>query len=109
MRNPDCPSLSVHVDAPSGICKIWRYKRKIARLRKKAGLPELYDPDDLPDPVYDPNYVQVLTDKEQIDLHYRSSPYLSTIHLAVLIPQLDRATSVHVFTDLVSTSWHTDP
>lgn len=57
-----------------GICKIWHYKRKIAKLRTKAGLPELYDPDDLPDPVYDPNYVQVLTEKEQIDLHYRPCP-----------------------------------
>ena len=55
----------------AGICKIWHYKRKIAKLREKAGLPELYDPDDLPDPVYDPNYVQVLTEKQQIDLHYR--------------------------------------
>ncbi|KAI0723244.1 hypothetical protein C8Q76DRAFT_722203 [Earliella scabrosa] len=60
------------------ICKIWRYKRKIARLRKKAGLPELYDPDDLPDPVYDPNYVQVLTDKEQIDLHYQQHQFMSS-------------------------------
>ena len=56
----------------TGICKIWHYKRKIAKLREKAGLPELYDPDDLPDPVYDPNYVQVLTEKQQIDLHYRA-------------------------------------
>lgn len=37
----------------------------------RAGLLSLYDPDDLPDPIYDKNYVQVLSDKEQIDLHYR--------------------------------------
>lgn len=60
------------IPCSAGICKIWHYKRKIAKLRQKAGLPELYDPDDLPDPVYDPNYVQVLTEKEQIDLHYRA-------------------------------------
>ncbi|KAI0650754.1 hypothetical protein C8Q79DRAFT_1006990 [Trametes meyenii] len=53
------------------VCKIWHYKRKIAKLRQKASLPELYDPDDLPDPVYDPNYIQVLTEDQQIDLHYR--------------------------------------
>ncbi|TBU45037.1 golgi-body localization protein domain-containing protein [Dichomitus squalens] len=53
------------------ICKIWYYQRKILQLRQKAGLLDLYDPDDLPDPVYDKNYVQVLSDKEQIDLHYR--------------------------------------
>ena len=35
-------------------------------------LPQLYDVDDLPDPAYDPNYVHVLTDKEQADLHKRT-------------------------------------
>ena len=29
----------------------------------RAGLLSLYDPDDLPDPIYDKNYVQVLSDK----------------------------------------------
>ncbi|KAI0353601.1 hypothetical protein OH77DRAFT_1427291 [Trametes cingulata] len=60
------------------ICKIWHYKRKIAKLRKKAGLPELYDPDDLPDPVYDPNYVHVLTEEEQIDLHYQQHKFMAS-------------------------------
>lgn len=54
-----------------GICKIWHYKHKTARLRGEAGLPDLYDADDLPDPVYDKNYVHVLSEEEQIDLHYR--------------------------------------
>ncbi|KAJ6515788.1 hypothetical protein C8R45DRAFT_218871 [Mycena sanguinolenta] len=48
---------------------IWYYKRRTRILRAKAGLPELFDVDDLPDPVYDPNYVHVLTDKEQKFLH----------------------------------------
>ncbi|KAJ6628727.1 hypothetical protein B0H10DRAFT_1989020 [Mycena sp. CBHHK59/15] len=48
---------------------IWHYKRRTRMLRAKAGLPELFDVDDLPDPAYDPNYVHVLTDKEQKDLH----------------------------------------
>ncbi|KAL7282365.1 hypothetical protein ACG7TL_003835 [Trametes sanguinea] len=60
------------------ICKIWHYKRKIARLRRKAGLPELYDPDDLPDPVYDPNYIHVLTEEEQIDLHYQQHKFMQS-------------------------------
>ncbi|KAF9569301.1 hypothetical protein CPC08DRAFT_623509 [Agrocybe pediades] len=51
------------------IWKIWRYKRKTMKLRKKAGLPQLFDVDDLPDPIYDPNYVHVLTTAEQEDLH----------------------------------------
>ena len=63
-----------------GICKIWHYKRKIAKLRRKAGLPELYDPDDLPDPVYDPNYIHVLTEEQQIDLHYRMLPRFMYTH-----------------------------
>ncbi|KAJ7764982.1 hypothetical protein DFH07DRAFT_811020 [Mycena maculata] len=48
---------------------IWYYKRRTRMLRAKAGLPELFDVDDLPDPAYDPNYVHVLTDKEQHYLH----------------------------------------
>jgi hypothetical protein len=53
--------------------KIWYYKRRTRKLRKKAGLPELYDKDDLPDPIFDPNYVHVLTDQEQYELHHRRS------------------------------------
>jgi len=54
-----------------GIWKIWMYKRKTIKLRVKADLPQLFDIDDLPDPVYDPNYVHVLTEEEQKDLHRR--------------------------------------
>ena len=83
-----------------GICKIWHYKRKIARLRKKAGLLELYDPDDLPDPVYDKNYVQVLTEKEQIDLHYRESPRGMT-DISRRLTMGYRAAPVHEISDMV--------
>ncbi|KAJ7129559.1 hypothetical protein C8R44DRAFT_872815 [Mycena epipterygia] len=48
---------------------IWHYKRRTRMLRAKAGLPKLFDEDDLPDPAYDPNYVHVLNDKEQKFLH----------------------------------------
>ena len=57
----------------TGMLKIWYYKRRTRKLRKKAGLPELYDKDDLPDPMFDPNYVHVLTDKEEHELHHRES------------------------------------
>lgn len=50
---------------------IWYYKRRTRLLREKAGLPQLYDVDDLPDPAYDENYVHVLSEREQADLHYR--------------------------------------
>ncbi|KAJ7228563.1 hypothetical protein GGX14DRAFT_692535 [Mycena pura] len=48
---------------------IWYYKRRTRKLRIKAGLPVLFDEDDLPDPAYDPNYVHVLTREEQKFLH----------------------------------------
>lgn len=57
-----------------GILRIWHYKRLTRKLRSKAGLPLLYDEDDLPDPMYDPNYVHVLSDKQQETLHY-SEPF----------------------------------
>lgn len=58
------------------ICNIWYFKRKTCRLRKERSLPPLLDEDDLPDPVYDPNYVQVLTDREQRDLHYHQRQFM---------------------------------
>ncbi|KAF8076500.1 hypothetical protein FPV67DRAFT_1664763 [Lyophyllum atratum] len=48
---------------------IWHYKRKTRKIRAKASLPQLFDEDDLPDPKYDPNYVHVLTEKEEKFLH----------------------------------------
>ncbi|KAI0081717.1 hypothetical protein K474DRAFT_1703572 [Panus rudis PR-1116 ss-1] len=57
------------------ITKIWYYKRRITKLRRMANLPELYDPDDLPDPAYDVNYVHVLTQKEQDELHYQQHKF----------------------------------
>lgn len=56
----------------SGVSKIWHYQRVTIKRRQKAGLPDLYDVNDLPDPLYDENYVHVLDDKEQADLHYRT-------------------------------------
>ncbi|EFI27723.1 hypothetical protein CC1G_14646 [Coprinopsis cinerea okayama7 len=51
------------------IYKIWYYKKETIKRRKEAGLPQLFDLDDLPDPHYDPNFVHVLTDEEHKDLH----------------------------------------
>ncbi|KAG2141790.1 uncharacterized protein EDB93DRAFT_1089213 [Suillus bovinus] len=53
------------------ICKIWHYKHRTTKLRDKASLPQLLDVDDLPDPVYDPTFVHVLTEQEQQDLHHQ--------------------------------------
>ncbi|EEB99515.1 hypothetical protein MPER_00796, partial [Moniliophthora perniciosa FA553] len=49
------------------IGKIYHYKRLTRKLRAKAGLPQLFDVDDLPDPAYDPNYVHVLTEEQEKD------------------------------------------
>lgn len=54
-----------------GIGKIWYFKRLTRQLRRKAGLEELVDEDDLPDPMYNPDYVHVLTDEQQDELHYQ--------------------------------------
>ncbi|KAJ3488375.1 hypothetical protein NLI96_g2885 [Meripilus lineatus] len=60
------------------ISKIWMYKRRTRKLRAKAKLPELYDVDDLPDPMYDVNYVHVLTEEEQADLHYQQYKFMQS-------------------------------
>ncbi|KAH7914214.1 hypothetical protein BJ138DRAFT_1000597 [Hygrophoropsis aurantiaca] len=57
------------------IYKIWWYKRQTRILREKAGLPQLFDIDDLPDPVYDPYYVHVLSEIEQRDLHHQQERF----------------------------------
>ncbi|TEB35642.1 hypothetical protein FA13DRAFT_1788259 [Coprinellus micaceus] len=51
------------------IGKIWRYKKLTIKRRKAAGLPQLLDLDDLPDPAYDRNFVRVLSEEEHHDLH----------------------------------------
>jgi hypothetical protein len=62
-----------------GMTWIWYYKRRTRKLRRKVGLPELYDNDDLPDPIFDPNYVHVLTDKQEYELHHRKTFRSSTL------------------------------
>ena len=66
------PPHAISLDHYTGMYKIWAYKRRTRKLRAKAGLPQLYDIDDLPDPAYDPAYVHVLDDNEQADLHRRA-------------------------------------
>ncbi|KAF5390679.1 hypothetical protein D9757_002701 [Collybiopsis confluens] len=57
------------------ISRIYSYKRRTKELRRKSGLPQLLDEDDLPDPIYDPNYVHVLTEEEQKDLHRQQGKF----------------------------------
>ena len=57
------------------ILRIRRFKSLTRKLRARAGLPELFDEDDLPDPMYDPNYVHVLTEKQEKELHHRKMSF----------------------------------
>jgi hypothetical protein len=92
----------------SGIWKIWRYKRKTIKVRAKAGLPQLFDVDDLPNPLYDPHYVHVLSEAEQKDLHRRK--YLPTPANVFIYSSShhSRTKEVSTFPDLVSGSWNRD-
>lgn len=83
---------------------IWYYKRRTRQLRQKAGLPQLYDVDDLPDPVYDENYVHVLSEREQADLHYRELQR-SSVESSIDICHY-RAVQVLSVSDMVSPTWH---
>ncbi|KAG8960598.1 hypothetical protein FRC03_006347 [Tulasnella sp. 419] len=60
------------------ILKIWRFKHLSHKLRKQRGLPPLVDEDDLPDPMVDPHYVHVLTDEQQLELHYQQQMFLES-------------------------------
>ncbi|KAG8679255.1 hypothetical protein FRC08_017102, partial [Ceratobasidium sp. 394] len=59
------------------IAKIWHYRQVTRKLRRKAGLPALIDGNDLPDPIYNPNYVHVLSEKQQNELHYQQQQFMS--------------------------------
>lgn len=52
------------------ILKIWHYKKLTSTLRRKSGIPMLYDADDLPDPTYGENFVHVLTTEQEKRLHH---------------------------------------
>lgn len=56
--------------------------------RRKAGLPDLYDNNDLPDPAYDANYIHVLTEEEQADLHYRMCHRILDVYQLKLIERI---------------------
>ncbi|KAI0702885.1 golgi-body localization protein domain-containing protein [Cytidiella melzeri] len=61
------------------ISRIFHWQRITLQRRRKAGLPDLYDNNDLPDPAYDENYVHVLTEKEQADLHYQQHKFMQSM------------------------------
>ncbi len=59
--------------------KILYFKDLTRKLRAKNKLEDLADDDDLPDPMYDPDYVHVLTDRQQDELHYQQQKYGSRV------------------------------
>lgn len=60
------------------IAKIWHYRQVTRRLRRNAKLPALIDGNDLPDPIYNPNYVHVLSERQQADLHYQQQKFMAS-------------------------------
>ncbi|KAK4690078.1 hypothetical protein P7C73_g67, partial [Tremellales sp. Uapishka_1] len=54
---------------------IWKLKRLSTKLRAERDLPPIEDPDDMPDPAFDKDFVQVLSDKQQEQLHYQQEKY----------------------------------
>ncbi|KAL5637135.1 hypothetical protein ACGC1H_000949 [Rhizoctonia solani] len=60
------------------IAKIWHYRQVTRRLRRQAKLPALIDGNDLPDPTYNPNYVHVLSERQQKDLHYQQQKFMAS-------------------------------
>jgi hypothetical protein len=70
------PFLSRHTFNPAnlivGIVRIWHFKRLDRKLRKKKSLPPLEDENELPDPLFNPNFTHVLTEQQQKELRMRS-------------------------------------
>ncbi|CAE6540752.1 unnamed protein product [Rhizoctonia solani] len=60
------------------IAKIWHYRQVTRRLRRQAQLPALIDGNDLPDPTYNPNYVHVLSERQQKDLYYQQQKFMAS-------------------------------
>jgi len=60
------------------MAKIWHYKRLTRQLRRKAGIQDLGDEDDLPDPAINPDFVRVLTEKQQDELHYQQQKFMAS-------------------------------
>ncbi|KAG8713590.1 hypothetical protein FRC11_011683, partial [Ceratobasidium sp. 423] len=80
LHNEDRQGFWVEVSSQieNGIAKIWHYRQVTRRLRRKAELPALIDGNDLPDPIYNPNYVHVLSDRQQEDLHYQQQKFMAS-------------------------------
>jgi len=57
---------------------IWRLKRISVKKRKIDGLPPIECPDDLPDPELDPEFVPVLTEKQQAQLKHQQTKFMAS-------------------------------
>lgn len=70
---------------------ISKLKRRTHLKRKKLGLPPIEDPNDIPDPRDQEDYVSVLTEKEQAQLLYQQEKFaqsqvsLSVLHLLFML------------------------
>lgn len=60
------------------MCVIWHYKLVSRRLRKRRGLPPIEFKHDLPDPLLDPTFVPVLTEKQQARLRHNQEAFAAS-------------------------------
>ena len=58
-----------------GMSIIWTLRQRVRRRRKAQALPEIDDPNDLPDSQDQLDYVSVLTEKEQEQLRYQQEAF----------------------------------
>lgn len=54
---------------------IWRLKRKVTTRRKEQGLEPIPDPNDIPDPAEQKDYVSVLSEYEQARLLFEQEGF----------------------------------
>ena len=54
---------------------IWTLRQRTHRLRKKAGLPPIADPNDLEDPKDQEDYLSVLSEKDKAQLKYQQEMF----------------------------------
>jgi len=59
----------------SGMYVIWRLQRKVTTRRKAKGLEPIPDPNDIPDPAKQKDYVSVLSEYEQAHLQYQQEEF----------------------------------
>ena len=70
-------------------------KRRTHIKRRKAGLPPIDDPNDIPDPKEQEDYVSVLTEKEQARLTYQQEKFAQSQVWLFPVKSQPRGSTLH--------------